>query len=68
MTGIVEQLDTDGDGKISFPEFSIWYLRSEERIFGQLRQFFDRFDFDGSDTLTPREIKVKKRQIFVSVN
>ena len=33
---LMETLDKNRDGKISFEEFSIWYLSSEERIISEL--------------------------------
>ena len=54
---LVTQLDTDGDGKVSFEEFSKWYLKSEQRVLGRMKEFFGLFDFDQSATLDRKEIK-----------
>lgn len=55
--------DTNGDGKIDFKEFTVWYLSSEARIKHDLGMAFDKVDRDGDQTLSPTEV----RSLLVSI-
>eukprot|EP00591_Stephanopyxis_turris_P012224 CAMPEP_0195528142 /NCGR_PEP_ID=MMETSP0794_2-20130614/30171_1 /TAXON_ID=515487 /ORGANISM="Stephanopyxis turris, Strain CCMP 815" /LENGTH=632 /DNA_ID=CAMNT_0040659219 /DNA_START=409 /DNA_END=2303 /DNA_ORIENTATION=+ len=53
----MQEIDTDGDGKICKTEFNVWYIRSEQRILSQVQDTFDRFDADNSGTIDHDEVK-----------
>lgn len=57
------ELDQDSDGKISFDEFLAWYLRSEERIYGELKRLFDKLDTNNSASLDRNEICTMIRKL-----
>jgi len=54
---LMKELDLNGDGKLSFPEFSTWYIKSEERILGELKYIFKLIDKDQSNHLTVSEVR-----------
>ncbi len=56
INGLMHELDKNGDGIITFDEFSLWYLRSEQRILNELKSLFEMFDFNNSRTLDLIEV------------
>jgi len=57
LTKLLDEIDTDHDGLISFNEFSIWYTRSEQRILNELRVAFETFDADRDGFLSVSEMR-----------
>mmetsp|Transcript_17659 Transcript_17659/g.27765 ORF Transcript_17659/g.27765 Transcript_17659/m.27765 type:complete len:740 (+) Transcript_17659:2196-4415(+) len=54
---LFKALDIDQDGKINFNEFSIWYLKSEERIMSELQYIFNKVNESQSGFLTLSEFR-----------
>lgn len=63
LASVFNELDTDGDGLISEPEFAAWYIRSEDRIKSKVRETFDMFDEDDSGTIDRDELRKLLEQI-----
>ena len=63
LAAVFNELDTDGDGLISEPEFAAWYIRSEDRIKSKVRETFDMFDVDNSGTIDRDELRKLLEQI-----
>jgi len=57
LEALMVELDANGDGRVSFKEFSRWYVQSEERILGALKGIFDEIDEDKEGVLGPSEIR-----------
>ena len=53
----IQSLDTNRDARISFEEFSSWYLLSDQRLREELDHLFDAHDLDGDGRLTPSELR-----------
>ena len=53
---LMAELDLNGDGKVSFDEFSKWYIQSEERILGAIKAIFDDVDEDKDGVLNCSEM------------
>eukprot|EP01084_Bolivina_argentea_P258787 436440_1 len=53
---LMKELDTNNDGKLSFKEFSVWYVSSEERILGETKHIYDIIDTDKNGVLSVSEI------------
>jgi len=49
---LFDDLDTDGDGAIEFEEFSKWYVGSEQRIEHEMKDLFDRYDYNKDGTIS----------------
>jgi len=60
---VMAEIDSKGDGKVTFEAFSKWYLRSEERIKSEIAVTFCNLDVDNSNSLDASEI----RQLLVQV-
>lgn len=54
---LMTELDDNGDGQLSFNEFSVWYVKSEERIMGAMRLIFEAIDQDDNGQLNASEIR-----------
>ena len=50
-------LDTDQDSKVSFAEFSSWWLKSDMLLQKELDDKFDALDANGDGQLTPAELR-----------
>ena len=50
-------IDTDGDGSVSFEEFTVWYLASEERINAEVEAAFNHFDTNKNGSIGTTELK-----------
>jgi len=46
------RLDENGDGILEFDEFSKWYTGSEQRIEKQMRDLFDKYDYNNDKTIS----------------
>jgi len=46
------RLDENGDGILEFDEFSKWYTGSEQRIEKQMRDLFEKYDYDHVNTIS----------------
>jgi len=55
---VFTQLDENNDNEICSEEFSTWYIRSEERILSQVKNVFDSFDVNNSQTIDRAELKL----------
>jgi len=53
----LQDLDSNGDGEISFEEFVSWYSRSEERLQAEMNSVLDKYDKDNSGTLDVNELE-----------
>jgi len=62
---LMEELDLNHDGKVSFEEFSKWYIQSEERILGAMRDIFEDVDEDKDGVLNAMEMRAFLRLIEV---
>lgn len=51
------------NAQISEPEFTAWYIRSEDRIKSKVRETFDMFDEDDSGTIDRDELRKLLEQI-----
>jgi len=60
---LMKLLDTSGDGKIDFNEFSAWYLRSETRIQAELKDAFNKADDDNSGKILEHQLKAVLRTL-----
>eukprot|EP00487_Bulimina_marginata_P004278 TRINITY_DN20348_c0_g1_i1.p1 TRINITY_DN20348_c0_g1~~TRINITY_DN20348_c0_g1_i1.p1 ORF type:complete len:152 (-),score=22.82 TRINITY_DN20348_c0_g1_i1:17-472(-) len=54
---LMSELDTNGDGQLSFKEFAAWYIKSEERILGEMNYLFNKIDTDEDKVLNVSEIR-----------
>lgn len=54
----VKSISRSGDGRISFEDFSKWYLGSEVRIEVMMRRVFNQFDLDSSGCIDRNEVSV----------
>lgn len=52
----MKSISRSGDGRISFEDFSKWYLGSEVRIEVMMRRVFNQFDLDSSGTIDRQEV------------
>jgi len=57
LDDIMRDLDADKDGKISEEDFTVWYIRSEEKIKARVRTVFNCFDTDRTGVITRNKIK-----------
>ncbi|XP_054446763.1 calmodulin-like [Pteronotus mesoamericanus] len=59
LKNIIAQVDTDGDGAISFPEFLAAMAKRMKSLGGQLdlQEVFRAFDLDGDGYITIDELK-----------
>ena len=53
---VMKEIDEDQSGEISFPEFTAWYLKSEQRLNKDIQEVFHHFDIDKSGSLCKEEI------------
>ncbi|GMH58904.1 hypothetical protein TrRE_jg10442 [Triparma retinervis] len=53
---VMKEIDEDKSGGISFPEFTAWYLKSEQRLTHDVQEAFHHFDVDKSGSLCDKEI------------
>eukprot|EP01084_Bolivina_argentea_P152208 265551_1 len=54
---LMQELDTNDDGKLCLKEFSVWYIKSEERILGEMKYIFHTIDTDQDDALNISEMR-----------
>lgn len=54
---VMSEVDTDGDGSVSFEEFTVWYLASEERINAEVREVFEHFDANSNGSIEASELR-----------
>lgn len=59
----MKSISRSGDGKISFEDFSKWYLGSEVRIEVMMRRVFNKFDLDSSGTIDRQEVVTMLRSM-----
>lgn len=52
----MQTINCTGTGKISFEEFSRWYIGSEARIEIKMRRIFDKFDANGNGLIDKHEV------------
>jgi len=43
---VMKELDIDQNGVVDFSEFTLWYVKSEERLKNEERKMFDEFDLN----------------------
>jgi Ca2+-binding EF-hand superfamily protein len=55
----IEEMDVDGDGTISYPEFETWW---------RMRREYDTYDKDGSGSLNVDEVKIIAKRLKVSID
>jgi len=55
LDSIMEDIDSDGDSKVTKSEFKKWYLNSEENMKARVKEVFIKFDTDGDDLLNETE-------------
>jgi len=58
LTTLFAELDSDNNGTISQAEFFVWYLKSKERIVGQIDSVFDTFNTSKNGDLQLSEVKL----------
>merc|ERR1712087_883119 len=51
------ELDGNDDGRIDFEEFSLWYLKSENRIETDVQALFNKFDHDNNGHIDIDELE-----------
>ena len=56
LDDVFNELDQDGDDKISRAEFNTWYSSSQELIRVQVHSIFETLDTNQSGTLGKHEI------------
>merc|ERR1719353_2508343 len=59
----MKNISRTGDGRISFEDFSKWYLGSEVRIEVMMRRVFNKFDLDNSGTIDRHEVVTMLRSM-----
>ena len=64
---VMDEVDTDGDGTISFEEFTVWYLSSEKRIRAEMRTLFNQFDQNENGAIEVGELKALLEELEHSV-
>lgn len=57
FTKFFQSIDTNGDGSIDFSEFSLWYLKSNERIEAEIQKQFNAIDKNNDKHLDRDELK-----------
>eukprot|EP00316_Scyphosphaera_apsteinii_P011541 CAMPEP_0119331788 /NCGR_PEP_ID=MMETSP1333-20130426/81388_1 /TAXON_ID=418940 /ORGANISM="Scyphosphaera apsteinii, Strain RCC1455" /LENGTH=690 /DNA_ID=CAMNT_0007341473 /DNA_START=13 /DNA_END=2085 /DNA_ORIENTATION=+ len=67
VSALSKELDSDGDGQISFDEFSKWYLKSEHRMQMELHEKFVELDQNNDGTINVEEFKTLLQKLRVSV-
>jgi len=60
---IFHDLDTDGDGSISFDEFQTWYVSSEMRLKQDVGAVFDEIDSDNDGYVSKSEVEALLRKL-----
>lgn len=55
LDAIMEDIDEDGDAKVTKTEFKKWYLGSEEQVRMKVQVVFNDYDSDKSGTLSKNE-------------
>ncbi len=55
MKSTFDHIDSDGDEKINYEDFSKWYLTSEARLIGERKRAFDLIDADSDGTISKDE-------------
>jgi sodium/potassium/calcium exchanger 1 len=68
LNDVMKDLDTDGDGKVTFDDFQAWYVRSEKRIMAELEATFNQIDVDGSGDLDKSEVLLMIREMNKTLN
>uniref|UniRef100_A0A7S4LPR2 EF-hand domain-containing protein n=1 Tax=Oxyrrhis marina TaxID=2969 RepID=A0A7S4LPR2_OXYMA len=54
---VMDELDCDADGKLSFDEFAKWYVVSETRILAEMGRAFQTFDENGNGCIEATELQ-----------
>jgi len=55
LSAIMEDIDSDGNHKVTKMEFKKWYLSSEQHMTDKIKVVFDEFDEDNSNTISKTE-------------
>ncbi|CAM9733336.1 unnamed protein product [Discosporangium mesarthrocarpum] len=53
---IILKIDEDHDNQIDFDEFTAWYIRSEERLRGEVTKAFQKIDTNESGTINREDL------------
>lgn len=46
ISNVMKELDIDNNGLIDYSEFTVWYLKSEQRLLSEQKRVFDEMDPD----------------------
>lgn len=54
---MVDEIDPDNTGKVDQDKFVVWYMRSTERVNGQVQEIFNKLDTNQSGTITRQALR-----------
>lgn len=54
---VMQELDLDKNGLIDFSEFTVWYVKSEQRLYHEEKKIFDEMDTDKTGTIRVSQLE-----------